>query len=286
MAEGRRRVQAGRRAANPDVVAAVMGQVQAALIAASGRLVIIGICGAQGSGKSTLAEAVAAACAAQSLRSAVLSIDDLYLTHAARQRLARKVHPLLATRGVPGTHDLALAAQVFAMLERGEPVPLPRFDKLRDDRRDADTWPQAPAGCQVLLFEGWCIGARPQASSALQKTINVLERDEDPHGTWRRFANDALAGPYDEIFARIDRLVLLAAPTFEIVAHWRLEQERALAQAQAGVASMDATQVRRFVAHYERLTRHILAEMPDRADLVIRLDDQRRPLSITSRFRA
>ena len=216
----------------------------------------------------------------------MLSIDDLYLTHAARQRLACKVHPLLATRGVPGTHDLALAAQVLAMLERGEPVPLPRFDKLRDDRRDADTWPRALAGCQVLLFEGWCIAARPQASSALQKTINVLERDEDPHGTWRRFANDALAGPYAEVFARIDRLVLLAAPTFEIVADWRWEQERAFAQAQVGVASMDAAQVRRFVAHYERLTRHILAEMPDRADLVVRLNDQRRPLSITSRFRA
>jgi D-glycerate 3-kinase len=34
----------------------------------------------------------------------------------------------------------------------------------------------------------------------------------------------------------------------------------------------------RFVQHYERLTRHILAEMPARAGLVLRLDESRHVL--------
>ena len=43
---------------------------------------------------------------------------------------------------------------------------------------------------------------------------------------------------------------------------------------------MSREQVARFIEHYERITRHILVEMPGRADLVIRLDAARRPLSI------
>jgi D-glycerate 3-kinase len=42
---------------------------------------------------------------------------------------------------------------------------------------------------------------------------------------------------------------------------------------------MAKNEVARFVAHYERLTRHILKEMPGRADLVIRLDATRRVIA-------
>jgi D-glycerate 3-kinase len=38
---------------------------------------------------------------------------------------------------------------------------------------------------------------------------------------------------------------------------------------------MDGAQLDRFVQHYERLTRHILAEMPGRADLVLHLAPDR-----------
>ncbi len=262
---------------DPRIVSAVLALAAERLDIVARRPLVLGICGAQGSGKSTLAATLAEALAGQGRRAAVLSLDDLYLTRAERGELARTAHPLLATRGVPGTHDPALGLEVIARLERGEAAALPRFDKARDDRAPPAQWPQAPEHCEVLILEGWCLGARPQDEAALAQPVNALEANEDPAGVWRRHANDALAGAYAPLFARIDALVLLAAPGFEVVHGWRLEQERALG---AGPGAMDAAAIARFIAHYERLTRHILTEMPPRADLVVRLGQDRAPLTI------
>lgn len=267
--------------ADSRAVDAVMTQVRKALAGTVRRPVVIGLCGCQGSGKTTLAEAVMAACGKEGLRSAALSIDDLYLTRAERGQLAREVHPLLATRGVPGTHDVALGIAVFKALERGEAALLPRFDKARDDRAPKAEWPRGPARCEALIFEGWCVGARPQPAEYLMLPVNDLEAREDADGTWRRFANDALAGPYRELFAWIDRQILLACPGFEVVHRWRLEQERELAlNAGPDATLMDEAAIGRFISHYERLTRHILTEIPARADLVIRLDECRCTVAI------
>ena len=269
---------------DPHIVAAVLEQVRQALAGTERRPVVIGLCGAQGSGKTTLAGAVLASCEDQSLRCASLSIDDLYLTRAERISLARDVHPLLATRGVPATHDVSLGLSVLESLRRGEATPLPRFDKARDDRLPPAEWPCSRAACEVLIFEGWCVGAHPQPVQDLIEPINALERDEDPTGTWRRYSNAALAGSYEALFARIDRLILLAAPGFEVVHGWRLEQERELAgHAGRGATLMDDAEIARFISHYERLTRYILREMPGRADLVIRLDEGRRAVSVDRR---
>jgi len=254
--------------------------VEAALAGRSRGPLVVGLCGAQGSGKSTLA----ARLAAQFERTAILSLDDLYRTRAERQVLARQVHPLFATRGVPGTHDVALGLATLATLDRGEGVPLPRFDKATDDRADPATWPHAAAGCRLLLFEGWCVGAVPQEEAALAEPVNDLEAEEDRQGIWRRYANAALAGDYQRLFARIDLQVLLAAPNFETVLDWRLEQERALRASGAdGSGVMDDPAVARFVRHYERLTRHILGEMPNRVDLVLQLGRDRSCVGVTRR---
>lgn len=160
-------------------------------------------------------------------------------------------------------------------------MALPRFDKASDDRLAERDWPIVQPGCQVLVFEGWCVGAFPQASSALVDPVNALEAKEDGDGRWRRYVNDALGDVYQRLFARIDRLVLLASPGFEVVHDWRLEQERDLAgEEHKGVHVMDEDRIARFIAHYERLTRWILSEMPARANLVIQLDARRRPLRI------
>lgn len=239
---------------------------------------ILGLCGAQGSGKSTLAEGLQSRMAARGVRTAILSLDDLYLDGAARAALAIEVHPLLRTRGVPLTHDVARGIALIDGLRAGQPVTLPRFDKARDEPA-ADTAPVD--GIDLLIFEGWCVGALPQNEAALAEPINLLERESDPDGAWRRAVDAALGADYAELFGRIDRLVLLAAPGFEVVAGWRLEQEQALRrriEAAGGDSSglMDAPAVARFVQHYERLTRHILQEMPARADLTLRLDEHRR----------
>ena len=254
----------------------VADAVAAARANAPSRPIVVGLCGPQGSGKST----IAAALTARVPRSATLSLDDLYLTRVERQALARAVHPLFATRGVPGTHDVALGHAVLDALDRGEPVGLPRFDKAVDDRAPPATWPHLPAGCDLLVFEGWCVGARPQDDAALVRPVNALERIEDADAVWRTAINRALAGAYQSLFGRMDLLVLLEPPSFETVVGWRTEQERALRHARPDApAGMDDAAVRRFVAHYERLTRHILAEMPARADLTLTLDAERRCVS-------
>ena len=236
------------------------------------RPLVLGLCGAQGSGKST----VAAALAARFPGTVVLSLDDLYRTRAERARLADTIHPLFATRGVPGTHDVDLGVETFARLDAGEAVPIPRFDKAADDRVDPASWTVAPRQVPLVIFEGWCVGARPQAEADLAEPVNTLERERDPHGIWRRTANAALAGDYQRLFARIDMLVLLRAPSWARVFDWRLHQEHALRRSGArGGGVMSDADVAAFVAHYERLTRHILDTMPDYADLVLQLDDDR-----------
>ncbi|HEY9234233.1 MAG TPA: kinase [Phenylobacterium sp.] len=242
---------------------------------------VVGICGAQGSGKSTLTAALARLLEMRGLKAAVLSLDDLYLTHAERQALAAQAHPLLATRGVPGTHDIALGERLLEALAKPGRVALPAFDKARDDRVAGPSF-EGPA--DVVLFEGWCVGARSQRPEDLAVPINDLERKRDPDGAWRAYVNEALAGPYRRLFSRIDHLVLLQAPGFEAVLGWRLEQERKLRERLAREGRdlarvMSDEQVRAFVQHYERLTRWILAEMPGRADMVVPLDAARRPVA-------
>jgi D-glycerate 3-kinase len=247
---------------------------------AAGRCWIVGVCGSQASGKSTLCAVVTRLLEDQGLKTAVVSIDDLYLTREEREALAREVHPLLATRGVPGTHDVALGLALMDALAGPGEVRLPRFDKARDTRRPPGAWDRFDGPADVVLLEGWCVGARAQDAAALAAPVNALERDEDPDGAWRRYANDQLAGPYQELFGRLDRLVMLQAPGFAAVLDWRREQEgklRARLASQGGDLSrtMDEAALVRFVAHYERLTRHILAEMPARADVLARLGSDR-----------
>ena len=261
---------------DPELCRLLEERILGALADRDGRLLVVGLCGSQGSGKTTLVRALAAALEAEGVRAATLSLDDLYLTRAERQVLARDVHPLLATRGVPGTHDVALGLATLDALARGEAVYLPRFDKGADDRAPSSDWPLAPAQTLVLLLEGWCLGARPQAAAELAEPVNALERDEDPDGVWRAYANDALAGPYRALFDRIDLLVLLAAPDWGVVETWREQQEAELREI-GGARVMSPAEVRRFVQHYERLTRFILTEMPQRADVVVLLDADRQP---------
>ena len=236
---------------------------------------ILGISGLQGTGKSTLATQVIAGAEARGLRGAVLSLDDLYFDHDVRAALARDVHPLLATRGPPGTHEVDLGLSLFDAVRDRRPVQLPRFDKLGDRRLPVDAWPTVQA-LDLLVFEGWCVGATAEAPSALEAPLNTLERDEDTDGRWRRHCNDALARDYPALWDAIDHLLFLQPPDFDIVPEWRWQQEQALQAAEPGRRGMDRTQIARFVQHYERVSRQALRVLPESADVVVKLDAQRR----------
>jgi len=242
---------------------------------------VLGISGLQGSGKSTLAAGLVAAAHERGWDAVWLSLDDAYLTLAEREALAADVHPLLRTRGVPGTHDLALLASTLDGLGKASPeapVRLPRFDKGRDDRREPASWPSVTQPPRLVVFEGWCLGVEPAAdASELIEPAKAWERAEDADGRWRRWVDGRLAA-YLPIWARIDALVLLQAPSWDVVATWRDEAEEPLRR-RGDPAAMDRAALSRFLQHYERISRRALETLDAKADLVIRLDAHRNAIA-------
>lgn len=253
--------------------------VQAALASARAlpqAVPVWGLSALQGTGKSTFAAQLAQAATDAGLRTAVLSLDDFYLTRDARRALARQVHPLLETRGPPGTHDLPLALATLQALREDRPVKLPRFDKLADDRAPESQWPRLDAPAQLVIFEGWCLGTPAQPPTELAEPLNALERDEDADGRWRTYCNDALARDYPALWKTCDALWFLQPPGFDNVVAWRWQAEEQLKAAHPGQAGMSRPQLERFVQHYERVSRQALRALPGIADRVVHVDAQRR----------
>lgn len=261
--------RAGRNAFDDDATSAILDDA----LAHGAR--VCAIAGLQGSGKSTLAAQVVALAGTRGLRAAALSIDDVYLGRRERLRLARDVHPLLATRGPPGTHDIGLACEVLDAVRAGRTTRLPRFDKLADRRLPPSRW-RTVGPLDLLVFEGWCLQVPAQAEAALRRPVNALERDEDPDGIWRRHCNRALAEAYPALWLRLDRLAWLHPPGFDCVSGWRWQQERAARAARPGRTGMTRAEVERFVRLFERVSRQAMRSLPGIAELTLRLDHDRK----------
>ena len=244
---------------------------------------IIGINGCQGSGKSTLADYLCTRITSEFNVTAVpLSLDDFYLTKAQRQKLSQDIHPLLATRGVPGTHDVDLAIDTINRLKTSKNTHITRFDKSTDDRvAKADSSSiQGPVG--LIVIEGWCFGAESVHQQELLEPSNDLERQYDTDGVWRQYVNSALAGDYQTLFNMADRLVMLAAPSFDRVFQWRLEQEQKLIEAltlhknkRLTSNAMNEKEIEHFIGYFQRITEHCLLTIPERADHLYRLNNDR-----------
>lgn len=238
---------------------------------------VLGINGSQGSGKSTLAAFLAEHLAARhGLHAVAVSLDDFYLGRAARADLAASVHPLLITRGVPGTHDVHRGQHCLHLLPRlrpGQRCALPVFSKATDEALGPEHDRPIDRAADLVLFEGWCVGTPPQASTALAQPVNELERAEDPSGAWRHYVNQQLAEPYARWFAALDALVFLQVPGWEQVRAWRAQQERETAALHSGQSVLQAPhQLERFLQHYQRLTEHAMRVLPDKADVVLSLN--------------
>lgn len=236
------------------------------------RPALIGVGGAQGSGKTYHCRAFAEA----NPRVAHFSLDDVYLTRDERRRLAPKISPLFATRGPPGTHDLDLAQRTIAKLGQSGPTRLPRFDKRADDRAPESEWPIFEGPAEAVLVDGWCMGALPPEDSP---PLNAVE-EEDRDGRWRATIRAALAGPYADFFRAFDAMVFLAAPSWEIVRKWRGQQEKE--NLGRPLTRDDELRLDRFVMHYERITRSMLAGH-HLARWVVHLDEARNVLRVEER---
>ena len=229
---------------------------------------VIGISGAQGSGKSTLARQLVQQFQQAGLAAATVSLDDYYLSRAQRQQLAATVHPLLAQRGVPGTHDITRAIADARAVAQRQAVVLPQFDKALDEP-GADLTPQV---LDLLVVEGWCVGVQPQAAAPLQHPVNTLEAAADTDGRWRQYVNQQLALDYQTYWQLLQPLIWLQAPDWQSVCRWRARQELQLQQ-QRGLA-MSQAELARFMLPFQRLTQAAWQQLPKRADVILQLDQQ------------
>jgi len=264
-----------------------VGRAHPVLVDLVGRLIaegpkdrppLIAVVGAQGSGKTTLARA-----AAERFGAAQISIDDVYLTRAEREAMARQVHPLFLTRGPPGTHDLGLLQQLVDALSVAGPAErtlIPDFDKRDDDRRPIEAWRVFRGRPSAILIDAWCLGALPEDATTLAHPVNALEADHDPDGAWRHAVNGFLAGPYADFLARFDAVLFLRAPSFDVVLDWRCQQEAdLLGVPPADLPVAERARLAAFIQYFERITRHML-DFGARADVVAQLDRNRLPGSM------
>ena len=251
----------------------------AALQRREARPLVIGVNGAQGSGKSTFCALLAPLLSeVYGLRTVVLSIDDVYQTRKARHELAKRIHPLCAVRGVPGTHDVPMTHDLLDRLTEGvhqSSVAIPRFDKAADDRSPPDAWDVVDGPVDVILFEGWCVGCSSLPEWAAP--INRRERSDDSDGVWVKWSRACLYSEYLSLFERLDGLVMLAVPSMQTVVEGRWLQEQRLwstyeaenSDAVRPPGLMTRSEVEDYVALFERYTRHMLETLPGQADVLL-----------------
>lgn len=262
----------------PESIAALLDAfIAGARAAHPERVPLIGVGGAQGSGKTHQCRAYATTspCVAH------FSLDDVYLARAERVRLARELHPLFITRGPPGTHDLDLATATISALTNATPAtrtPLPRFDKASDDRAPEEHWPVCTGRPEAIIVDGWCIGALPDEGGLAP--LNPLEAEEDEVGSWRAKVRAGVGGRYQLFFDGFDAIVYLQAPSFEVVRRWRGEQEEQMLG--RAMTNEESAALDRFIMHYERVTRAMLAGR-HRADWIVHLDAARNVTRIERR---
>lgn len=235
---------------------------------------VIGIAGPQGSGKSTIAAKLNDAV---NLESVVLSLDDFYFSREERKRLASEISPLFETRGPPGTHDIALMLHTIEQLRKREefqPLRLPRFDKNTDERLPETQWTHVRARPDLIIVEGWCLGALGMPTYADTPALNAVEA-EDRDGKWLTHQQAQLAGDYAKLWDQIGHFFYFEAPGFETVHKWRLEQEASNRNVEIGALGNEVSAwVSRFIQHYERITR-AMADGSRRSGTVLALSEDR-----------
>ena len=135
----------------------------------------VGLAGGQGSGKTTISSILTLILQKYfKLKVFKISIDDFYKTRKDRKLLSKNKHPLLMTRGVPGTHDIDLILKFFKKVnsKNFKKITVPRFNKAIDDRCKKSLWYKLKSKPDVVIFEGWCVGAKAQTNKQLKKLYN------------------------------------------------------------------------------------------------------------------
>jgi len=241
-----------------------------------GKTLFLGLAGGQGSGK-TMVTAILKIILEKFFKRKVYvtSIDDFYKTLKDRNQMSKKIHPLFKTRGVPGTHDINLVKKFFNFIkkEKFRKIKLPKFEKARDDRLKKKYWHSVKKKPEIVILEGWCVGAKPQSNSLIRKPINILEKYEDRDLMWRKYVNEKLKKEYKKLFAMIDYLIFMKVPNFNMVFKWRLLQENKLRKkSYLRTKVMSYNEIKRFIMFYQRITLQMIKDLSKSASIVMLLN--------------
>ena len=248
--------------------------------------IIIGLAGGQGTGKTTISSIINLILVKYfKLKVFKISIDDFYKTRKERYKLSKKVHPLLMTRGVPGTHDIDLILRFFKIMQKRnfKSLSLPKFDKSIDDRFNKNQWYKIKSKPDVIIFEGWCVGAKSQKNIELKKPINSLEKMEDKSMKWRKYVNFQLAGKYKTFHNMLDCLLYLKARNFSLLRRWRLKQEKKLflkSKNKKNLKIMNKNEVLNFMMTYQRITEQMFKTAKKFSSIGMTLNNQHQIINI------
>ena len=123
---------------------------------------------------------------------------------------------------------------------------------------------------EIVILEGWCIGAKPQSNSLIKKAINILEKTEDKKMIWRKYVNTKLKNEYKKVFEQIDHFIFMKVPNFNMVFKWRLLQEKKLKKkSHLNKKIMSYNEIKRFIMFYERITLQMIKDLSKSASVVM-----------------
>ena len=243
------------------------------------KTLMIGLAGGQGSGKTTISTILTLILQNYfKLNVFKISIDDFYKTRKDRKLLSKNKHSLLMTRGVPGTHDINLILKFFKKIKskKFKNMKVPKFNKAMDDRCKKSLWYKINSKPDVVIFEGWCVGAKAQTANQLKKPINSLERIYDQDGKWRSHVNNQLKTKYNTLFRQLDGLLYLKAKNFNLLKNWRLKQERKLwvqTKYKKNLKIMSKRNVINFMQTYQRVTQQMFKDAVKNSSIILNLNN-------------
>jgi len=194
-----------------------------------------------------------------------------------RISLSKKIHPMLLTRGVPGTHDINMMLDFFKKSKnrKFKKIKLPNFNKATDDRFSKNKWNTINQRPDVIIFEGWCVGAKSENNKTLRKSVNSMEKVKDQKQVWRNYVNQQLKSKYKKLYSQLNCLIFLKAKNFGLLQKWRLKQERKLkfnSSKKSNLKIMNKEDVLNFMQTYQRITQNMFRYMPKYASIIFNLN--------------